>query len=541
MSALPRIDHRMILPLKQLARCALAAAVLVLPVPAFDAAAADALPAVNTAPRFALVIGNGKYAGVPLKNAPNDARAMADHLKRMGFDVTLKVDASRAEMVETIRAFGGKLQKQKGVGLFYFAGHGAQLAWRNYLIPVDAKIRNIAEVETQAVDMDMLLESMTRAKNPMNLIILDACRDNPFGGDVEMQQKGLSQIDAPPGTLLAYATAPGNTAADGLGVNGLYTENVLKEMDKPASRLEDIFKRVRLNVRLQSRGEQIPWESTSLEQDFYFIPPKEFRSLTLTDTEQQFQEEFALWESIQGSKESAPLEDYLRRFPSGKFSELAQFRLDRVLAQNGEKPVLVADAARNAGNPYTKGTVRVNTNFALGDTYSYRKLDIATQAETRKYTLTLTQITDDMLVFNRGTEVRDLLGNIYKNSTYGEYSGAEGGAAQFYAAEYTVGKRWTARYNVKGKDGTDWSTEYVFKVVGREKITLPAGEFDAFKVEGVGANTLGAILKFTYWIAPDKVRRPLAVEFIATGSKTGRVYESSRLELTSYRQLMEMK
>ncbi|MEO7729009.1 MAG: caspase family protein, partial [Burkholderiales bacterium] len=277
-------------------RCAAAALLLILPLHGY---AADAASAINAAPRFALVIGNGKYAGVPLKNAPNDAMAMAERLTRMGFDVTMKVDATRAEMIESIRAFGGKLQKQKGVGLFYFAGHGAQLAWRNYLIPVDATIKNISEVDAKAVDMDMLLESMTRAHNPMNLIIVDACRDNPFGGDVPVPQKGLSQIDAPPGTLLAYATAPGNTAADGLGANGLYTENMLKEMQAPNAKIEDVFKRVRLNVRMQSRGQQIPWESTSLEQDFYFIPPKVLKPLTLAETEPQFQEEFALWESIQ--------------------------------------------------------------------------------------------------------------------------------------------------------------------------------------------------------------------------------------------------
>src|SRR3954462_11228672 len=134
-----------------------AVAIVFLLAPVREFAAADAVPTVNTAPRFALVIGNGKYGEVPLKNATNDARAMADHLKKMGFDVTLKVAASRKDMNDTIREFGGKLAKQKGVGLFYFAGHGAQLAWRNYLIPVDAQIKDAGEMEAQAVDMDTLL------------------------------------------------------------------------------------------------------------------------------------------------------------------------------------------------------------------------------------------------------------------------------------------------------------------------------------------------------------------------------------------------
>ncbi len=512
---------------------------LLLALPVREFAAAE-MVSVNTVPRFALVIGNGNYREVPLKNAPNDAKAIADRLKAMGFDVTLKVDASRVEMIETIRAFGSKLQKQQGVGLFYFAGHGAQLAWRNYLIPVDAQIQDISEIDAQAVDMDTLLTSMTRARNPMNLIILDACRDNPFGGKVNVPQKGLSQVDAPPGTLLAYATAPGNTAADGLGVNGLYTENMLKEMQAPAAKLEDIFKRVRLNVRLQSRGQQIPWESTSLEQDFYFHPQKSSGNVSLTESEQQFQQEFALWESIQNSKEPAPLEDYLRRYPSGKFSELAQFRLDRVLAQKGEKPVQIPDAARN-GNPYTKGTVKPNTDYSIGDTYAYRRLDITSREQTGKYTFALTDIKDDTLIFNKGAQVRDLLGNVYKNIAYGEYSGEEGGAAQFLPAEYTVGKKWTARYHVKGKDGREWSTQYFFKIVGKEKITVPAGEFDAFKVEGQGSMTLGARLTFNYWIAPDKVRRVLATEFVSQGLKTGTLITNERYELVSYRQLREVQ
>jgi hypothetical protein len=503
-------------------------------------AAADPELAASTVPRFALVIGNGRYKDVPLKNAPADARAIAANLTKMGFDVTLKLDTTRGEMMEMIRAFGGKLQKQKGIGLFYYAGHGAQLAWRNYLIPVDAAVRNVDELAAQSVDIDALLDTMTRARNPMNLIILDACRDNPFGVDLPVQ-KGLSQVDAPPGTLLAYATAPGNTAADGLGANSVYTENMLKEMQVPAAKIEDIFKRVRLNVRRESRGQQIPWESTSLEQDFYFIPPREVKKLTPAEVEQAFEAEFALWESIQSVKDPAPLEDYLRRFPSGKFSELAQFRLDRVLAQQGEKAVQVADLARTSANPYSKGTARINTDFAVGDTYTYRKIDKLVSPEGRNYVLTVTDITDETLVYNKGSQVRDLMGNVYKNVSYGEYAGSEGGAAQFYTAEYSIGKKWTARYKVKGKDGREWATEYIFKVVSREKISLPAGEFDAFKVEGTGANTLGMNLKFTYWIAPERVRRPLATEFVSQGSKTGKLFVDERHELVSFRQLRELR
>jgi hypothetical protein len=512
------------------------AVLLAVPLQAFNATS-DGLPAVNKLPRFALVIGNGRYANVPLKNAPNDAKAVAAELQRMGFDVTLKLDATRADMIETIRAFGAKLTKQKGVGLFYYAGHGAQLAWRNYLIPVDAAIKNVAEIGAQAVDMDTLLDSITRARNPMNLVVLDACRDNPFGGDVQVQQKGLSQVDAPPGTLLAYATAPGNTAADGTGANGLYTANVLREMQAEGAKIEDVFKRVRLNVRRASHGMQVPWESTSLEEDFYFLPPKQARKLTPDEIERQFDEELAVWDRIHASTEVAAFEHYLRRYPSGKFSELAQFRLDRLLEKQGERAVKVA-SDRTGSNPYSKGTARADPNFAVGDTYAYRRADRVKPAETN-YSMSVTDVAENAVTYNKGSQVRDFLGNVAYNTRYGEYTGAEGGAAQFYTSEYAVGKKWTARYRVKGKDGKDWTSEYDFKVVGREKIALPSGEFDAFKVVGRGSNSLGALLEFNYWIAPDRVRRPLVVETRVVGSKTNRTFTDERDELVSFRQLRQ--
>jgi uncharacterized caspase-like protein len=226
---------------------------------------------LNALPRLALVIGNTKYAEAPLRNPGNDAQAISGELRQFGFKVDLQIDAGRAQMENAIQAFGNDLAKSKGVGLFYYAGHGAQLAWRNYLIPVDAVIDNLEDMRAKAVALNSLLQGLVKARNPMNVIILDACRDNPFGTKVPTEQKGLSQFDAPPGSLLAYATSPGNTARDGEGANGLYTENLLRELKVPEAKIEDVFKRVRLNVRLKSGGQQIPWESTSLEEDFYLM------------------------------------------------------------------------------------------------------------------------------------------------------------------------------------------------------------------------------------------------------------------------------
>ena len=296
-------------------------------------AAAQSQSPLDALPRIGLVIGNTRYIEAPLKNPANDAKAIAGALQQLGFEVNLKLDAERNEMIEAIRGFGGQLAKQKCVGLFYYAGHGAQLAWRNYLIPVDAAVEKLEDMRYRTVELNALLQGLISARNPMNIIILDACRDNPFGKKVPTEARGLSQFDAPPGSLLAYATSPGNTAADGEGENGLYTENLLREIKVPETKIEDVFKRVRLAVRRKSAGRQIPWESTSLEEDFYFHPPKQARKLSEEELEKQFEEELAIWEGIKNSKEPAPIEEYVRRFPSGKFSELAQFRLNRLLAQ----------------------------------------------------------------------------------------------------------------------------------------------------------------------------------------------------------------
>ena len=297
--------HRRFVPgRRRVLEAAVAAGALFLPVPyARVWAQSEGALKLLRLPKIALVIGNGAYKSVPaLKNPANDARAIAETLKGAGFDVALKLDAPRADMVDLIRNYARTLAQKKCVGLFYFAGHGLQLAWRNYVLPVDAAIGGMDDVAAQGVDVGSLIDGLNKAANPMNVIILDACRDNPFGRDFREVQKGLSQMDAPPATLLAYATSPGNVAADGEGENGLYTEHLLKEIKVRDAKIEDVFKRVRLGVRRKSNGRQIPWESTSLEEDFYFIPPKELKELAEEERERQFREEQALWEKAQAAE-----------------------------------------------------------------------------------------------------------------------------------------------------------------------------------------------------------------------------------------------
>jgi WD40 repeat protein len=241
------------------------------------AAAAGAVPAAAPAPgqaeqRLALVIGNSSYKTGPLTNPVNDARAMAVRLQQLGFAVVKKENASREEMMTAVRDFGTQLANG-GVGLFYYAGHGVQSKGTNFLVPVDADIRNEDELSTRAYNANEVLEKMDSAKNRINVVILDACRDNPFARSFRSGARGLAGMDqTPSGTLVAYATSPGSTASDGTGANGLYTEQLLQEMAQPGVKLEDVFKRVRVGVKERSEGKQLPWEMSSVTGDFYFNP-----------------------------------------------------------------------------------------------------------------------------------------------------------------------------------------------------------------------------------------------------------------------------
>ncbi len=220
-------------------------------------------------PRVALVIGNSAYAGRPLKNPAHDARALSATLRSLGFDVTEAHDLDQKAMRHAIADFGAKL-KDGAVGLFYYAGHGMQINGRNYLIPTQVTLRSESDVQIEAVDANEVLLRMEEAGNPLNIVILDACRDNPFQRRFRSAAGGLAFMDAPNGTLIAYATSPGRVASDGEGANSTYTEALVQYMLTPGLRVEDVFKRVRTQVRERTDGAQVPWESSSLEGDFYF-------------------------------------------------------------------------------------------------------------------------------------------------------------------------------------------------------------------------------------------------------------------------------
>jgi len=226
--------------------------------------------------RTALVIGNGAYKATPLKNPTNDAQDMANTLREMGFDVTLKLNATHRDMEEAVRVFGAKL-KQGGLGLFYYAGHGVQVGGENYLLPVNTKIDAEADVKFGALNAGMVLAKMEDAGNGLNIVILDACRTNPFARSFRTAEQGLARMDAPKGSLIAYATAPGRVAADGggNGRNGIFTGFLLHHIRTPGLKVEEALKLVRADVVRATADKQVPWESSSLIGDFYFVLPQE--------------------------------------------------------------------------------------------------------------------------------------------------------------------------------------------------------------------------------------------------------------------------
>jgi len=232
--------------------------------------------------RSALVIGNGAYGEAALKNPVNDARAIARALQQCGFSVTRLENANRSQMRAALRDFGARIQ-EGGVGLFYFAGHGMAVAGHNYLIPTGADIHAEDEVATESLDIDAVLSKMETAHNRLNILILDACRNNPFGRSLRGPAPGLVQMDAPKGTYIAFATAPGRTAADGDGDNGLYTRHLLANLEQPGLRLEDVFKRVRAGVLSDSHDQQMPWDSSSMTGDFFFRPGSRASGATAPD------------------------------------------------------------------------------------------------------------------------------------------------------------------------------------------------------------------------------------------------------------------
>jgi hypothetical protein len=273
---------------------------------------ADVQPLKQEGVRRALVIGVGGYKDAPLKNPLNDAQGMARALGAQGFVVSEATNLTRTTMLARVEAFVRTIGKGDWV-LFYFAGHGIQLNGRNLLMPVDAAMATEEDVQHSGVDVASLVSQFARAGARMNLVFLDACRNNPFG---QAKGLGLAAMDAPRGTLIAFATAPGKSALDGVGSNGLYTKHLLSHLAAPGVKIEDVMKRVRAGVMEESRGSQIPWENTSLTEDFFFRAG-DAQVLAGDARPTGPDPEHILARQSLASRSGGALLDYLSKYPAG--------------------------------------------------------------------------------------------------------------------------------------------------------------------------------------------------------------------------------
>jgi len=431
--------------------------------------AAQAPPAGAT--RVALVIGNAAYPQTPLRNAVNDARSVAEVLRAQGFAVLSVHDADRAQMEAAVARAREALHGRSGVGLLYFAGHGLQLQWRNYMVPIDARIEQGADVPAQSVDVQHVLDAFRAAGNRMNIVVLDACRDNPFGEVAS--GRGLAQMDAPPGTFLAYATAPGHVAEDGTfsSGNGPYAHFLVQELRRPEARIEEVFKRVRFAVRRHTAGRQVPWESTSLEDDFSFargiVEPLRPGA---RQRDAAFEEELAEWNRIRESNDVDDFYRFLARFPSGLFSELAQLRIERL-----QRP-----AARPRPGP--SGVSAPDTSarrFEVGDVIWY-EIEDQLQNSRRNVRLRVTAADDERAEFNGGSFVLTQTGGLVKNQ-FGSFDPP----IVELVPDMAPGRRWRSAF-LQTHEGKQYRTFYESRVVAVEEIMLQPGPVKAFRVEHHG-------------------------------------------------------
>jgi hypothetical protein len=494
--------------------------------------------------RHALVIGNSAYRNSPLRNPVNDARATANALAQAGFSITLLEDATQAAMLRAIRSLGDRLAKG-GVGLFYYAGHGVQVKGRNYLIPVNADIAREYEIEFGAVDMNLVLAMMDSAKNALNIVILDACRNNPFARSFRSVQNGLAQMDAPTGSFIAFATAPGSVASDGDGENGVYTKHLLAEIAKPGVPIELMFKQVRNGVMRETKGAQTPWESSSLRGEFAFRPGAPQPSVA-----------DAVAEALRKERESQrqETERLVRAALEQQRKQLEALGL-RPTAPSKPAPAAAAvpAPALTSASLAPSSTLAPQTARGLpqaGDSWTYRLVEPkgSYAGAQRNYVSTISAVSPDAILERYAID----------DGPSGEWAHGPGG----YLAG--LGKSLFAPYfpllgeapasgsvgRVRIEDPACNPAVYVCdasaRIVGREIVRVPAGSFESIRVEvehtWQAAQQSGSVTftahfngsrKLTVWYAP-AVKRAVKFSSRRVFGEIPPVDTHFDLELVSY-------
>jgi len=277
--------------------------------------------------RLALVIGNSKYEHVsPLRNPANDADLISEKLLEIGFEVVGARNLTNRKTQQLIQEFANKIGTigDDGIVLFYYAGHGVQFNGENFIVPVDANLTSDSDIILQGINSSIILKIIELSGAKTNIIILDACRNNPFAGVSRSVGNGLARMNSPSGSIIAYSTAPGQVALDGKGKNSPYSAALAEFITRPDLTLEAVFKNVRRKVYYETDKAQTPWEETSLVDEVYLVS----RGQT-TPTIPQVQksaatvQEETFWNQIKNKNDPDLFQTYLQLFPAGKFREIA--------------------------------------------------------------------------------------------------------------------------------------------------------------------------------------------------------------------------
>ena len=342
--------------------------------------ASTGLSAATSEPRVALVIGNSEYGPEigKLKNPANDAKLMAETLKGLGFSVDLVLDADQKAMKRAVKSFGAKLREagSEATGLFYYAGHGVQVDGTNFLLPVGAEIEAEADVEIESIAADDVMTQMQSAGVAVNLVFLDACRNNPLARTSRSATRGLARLDAPRGSFVGYSTAPGDVAADGDGANSPYALALVEELKKPGISIEEAHRNVRAKVLAQSGNKQTPWDSSSLTGPVVLaakievpVPQPVAQPASEPQVPQQasVDKEALFWESIKDSSDPGEYEAYLEQYPEGSFAPLAKAKIAKLktppasnqqpIQQTAVAPSAAESDGSNHVSPLPDGTI----------------------------------------------------------------------------------------------------------------------------------------------------------------------------------------
>jgi len=308
-----------------------------------------AASAAHAERRVALVIGNSGYANVAeLKNPYNDAKGMSDKLTDLGFDVVTGLDLSLRDMRQTVREFIKKLDNAD-LALFFYAGHGIQVNGENYLVPVDAELSTHLDLDFETLPANLVLNAMEQSTK-VNLVFLDACRNNPFTENLARSMgtrssavgRGLAKIGSGVGSLVSFATQPGNVALDGDGENSPFTTALIKHLGTPGQDITRDLVMVRRDVLEATKGQQVPWDNSSLTGEVIL---KQLEMVQPVEPEKPAinpQIELAYWDSIKSGESIAYFETYLTRYPEGQFADIAKIRIDELKSRSE------AEAAHNA-------------------------------------------------------------------------------------------------------------------------------------------------------------------------------------------------